>query len=402
MLIILLCISVGLLVWAANNSNQIQYVFEGHHFVEKPEVSLTASTSLSFQEKGSNILKVLQKISQSIKALGNTKLRGISVRCLISNYPLKLIAGETYFARVEGIWSDFPSHSSHLLVSGRHLYQEEINQGARVVEIDEWLSTQMFRTIQVIGKKLTIDGNEYQIVGVFKKNKNFRDKDTFLAYVPLLSIDENILQNYPVCLSIIIPPASGVKGTLYNTLRTLIPNGTFYDIQKEIYRTTLPLRCLLCYIALSGIISYFYLVKGTITSYIRVTKKRLESNYASDLFAYFLKEMLVVLILLGTFICACYYLLVFMVGPFVRFPEWVPVNLVDIKSIKDTIWHNIMMNSGLIIMRTPEVVELSFCLTFQCIICFIAAMMIINPLHLIRQWAKKKEIELAGAMDKKT
>ena len=67
---------------------------------------------------------------------------------------------------------EYPTNNTHYVGTGRNISAMDVQAGRRVVVIGFAIARKLFPFVDPIGKKIRVDGREYQIIGVFDEKKS--------------------------------------------------------------------------------------------------------------------------------------------------------------------------------------------------------------------------------------
>ena len=84
-------------------------------------------------------------------------------------------------------------------------------------------------------------------------------------------------------------------------------------------------------------------------------------------------------------LAAIFFLLQELIAPVYIFPEWVPAILVEPKEIEKTFWTLRAQQTGLVALRTPQVLRLHFLHRVMTAACALAAVLLLKPYHKLRE-----------------
>lgn len=247
-----------------------------------------------------------------------------------------------------------------LLRYGRLMYPEELESGAHVAVLDEQLALAIFRVGDPLGRRVLLNGTEYQVIGVARHEKKVGDTQIGGAYVPYMSV---IDQNLPLdVLQVEAAPVSGVGANVsFRTVTEAWRNGgTSIDLGKESMGAWLWLRVTGFLMGMILLLRVIHILNGSVAYFVRRVKQRLQSAYAVRLLPWM--AVRIALYAVAYALCAGVFALLmsFILAPVYTFPEWIPAVLVEWADINDAFWKVWQGFSVMRELRTPELMRLRF------------------------------------------
>lgn len=243
---------------------------------------------------------------------------------------------------------------------GRPIYPEELENGARVVLLDEQLALALFRVADPIDREVLVGGERYRVVGVARHTRQVGDTSEGGACIPLRSIID-----LPLALDVLqieAAPHSGVGAAV--SFRTVCdgwqPGGTLIDLGKERMGAWLWLRVLSFVCGAILLLRVVRLLNRGVRGFIRLTHRRLERSYALRLTPWLMWRVLLFAAAYGLCLGTGALLMNFILQPVYTFPEWIPTVLVEWSDIHDTFWKVWGSYSVMRELRTPELAQLRF------------------------------------------
>lgn len=277
-------------------------------------------------------------------------------------------------------------HPDKVLIEGRQIYLEEFELGTPSAVIDERLAIALYRVGNPIGRKLKIGGAEFTVVGVTKNSRMAGDREESKILVPLKALDKAGIQTK--MLSVVMAPksGSGAYAALSKGMADWQSEGDFYSLSKESYRARLPLRLMLCSLGIMAVSAALKLSGRAAKAIYQGGKNRLESRYAVRMLPEFALRGLGILAMYALNAAAITLILQSIIAPVYIFPEWVPGNLVDPVKIAETFWLLRESETGLLSMRSPELLQLKYLHRLMTIGCAGMFFLMLKPYYL---WKKK-------------
>lgn len=321
---------------------------------------------------------VLEELSTAVKAYG--------VVALTPKYAFTDGEQGSGSGGLEGIWGPAGLAPRKTLSSGRHLYPEEIESGARVAVIDEGLALAVYRVGDPLGRKLVIGGQPFEIVGVTRYSRHPGDLEESWAQVPLKALDQLHVQT--LMLSVQMKPiaGAGAYAALSQAMTQWQDGGSFDSLPKERYRALLPLRYLLCAVALMAVGITMKLARRYTLRLWHGGRRRLQSSYAERLLPEFIGRGLLIALMYAFNLFLIFLILQEMIAPVYVFPEWVPTVLVEPKEIQKTFWTLRAQQTSLLALRTPELLRLQFLLRLMGVACLSFGILLLKPWHTLKRF----------------
>ncbi len=288
-------------------------------------------------------------------------------------------------ALLKGVWGG-KLHPDRVLVEGRQLYKEEIDKGSPSAVIDEWLAINLYRIGNPVGRKLRLGEVEFTVVGVVKNARSVGDRDSGSVLVPLLALDKARVQTE--MLSVVLEPRSGAGAyaALSQAMQQWHGGGDFYSLPKEQYRVRLPLRLLLCAIGAMLVAVTLKLAGLATRSIYAGGRRRLESRYAASILPELAGRGLLIALMYALNAAAIAMILQSLIAPVYIFPEWVPARLVEPGKIAETFWTLRSQETGLLSLRTPELLRLKYLHRLMTLLCSALFFLALRPYYL---WKKR-------------
>lgn len=269
---------------------------------------------------------------------------------------------------------------------GRQLYPEEISSGARVAVIDERLALAIYRVGDPLGRKLVIGGQPFEVVGVTRYSRHPGDMEEAWARVPLKALDKLHVQTKLLSVQMKPIAGAGAFAGLSQAMQQWQAGGSFSSLPKERYRALLPLRYLLCAIALMAVSITLMLAKRFTLRLWNGGKRRLESGYIGRLLPEFIGRGLLIVLMYAFNLFLIYLILQEMIAPVYTFPEWVPTILVEPKEISKTFWTLRGQQNSLVALRTPELLRLQFLLKLMTVACLSFGILLLKPWNKLKRF----------------
>ena len=275
-----------------------------------------------------------------------------------------------------------------LLRYGRLMYPEELEDGERVIILDEQLALAIFRVGDPIGRNVVLNGAKYQVIGVARHAKKVGDTQPGGAYVPYMSVIDQDLQLD--VLQIEAAPKSGVGANV--SFRTVAEawrsGGTLIDLGKESMGAWLWLRVTGFLAGMILLLRGIHLLNGSVSYFSRRVKQRLQSAYAVRLMPWMTWRILLFAAAYALCVGAFAVLMGFILEPVYVFPEWIPSVLVEWSDINDVFWKVWQGFATMRELRTPELMRLRF---FTLIVDGFSALLAVLLASVYARWSNSAE-----------
>lgn len=336
------------------------------------------------EEKPSALRLLIKGLREKMEELGAAQ----------SGYGLTAIAPETGFAdggqgqaeaSLQGLWGDQSLERQDVLISGRHLYYEELELGTPSAVIDERLAVDLFRVGDPLGRTMLIEGHPFTVVGIVRHHRTVGERALSSARVPLMAMDSLGLQAQVLVAGVQPRAGSGAYAALSQGLAQWQPGGSFHSLPKEGYRAMLPLRLLLCFMGLLAVSLLLRLAKIISLRLYWGGRRRLASRYAVRMLPEFAGRFLLIALMYAGILGLLYLVLQALIAPVYVFPEWVPVVLVEPREISRTFWLLREQQTALVSISTPQVLRLQYLHRLMTLCCALAAALLLKPVEALRR-----------------
>lgn len=291
-------------------------------------------------------------------------------------------------AELTALYGDLHALPADVLISGRQIYQEEIEDGKAVAVLDEALAIALFRQGDPVGMTFTMFDIDFTVVGVVRHSRALGERAASGLRVPMKAFSEQ--PDWELLTAQLVPGGgSGTRNGLGASLRGFRPGGQVNDLVKEKYRTLLPIRFLLCFLGFALALAGLKLAGRGTSALVADLRRRLESSYAARLLPRFLLAGVLIALMYALGVLVMIYAFTQLLAPVYVFPEWVPAILVEPREIIKTFWDNRSQVSGLVSLRSKELLTLQACRAMLTALTALAGAMLITPLGKLINWASK-------------
>ena len=231
------------------------------------------------------------------------------------------------------------------LQQGRRIGESELEEGARVVMLDDGLAFQLFGEELPPEAKVTLNEAEYQVVGTVRHagsllgGRGVGDAQRYDMYMPLLAAGGAEFPLEAVTLSA-QPTGNGAGAAqlFEEAAGQWRSGGELVNLKKEAMRRTILPRIMLLIAGLYAIVGLFRRMTDLAARRIEAFKADLSQSYFKALIPRLLGLIGLILLGYGALIALTWGLMVFSAQPLYVFTEWVPENIVDWSSISKVFW----------------------------------------------------------------
>lgn len=354
-LTVLLVIMLALIAYSmfeiAQVGNTLQYVF----LAEKEDPLPEPMPEKLPKTKAQHLLEQLKDVSSDWQNI-------------ISAYSLTGISEKTAFstkeASTQGKLTAVSQGHQRIyhkqLLFGRFFYDEELSKGRRICLIDEQVAITLFRVGDAVGRKLSIGGLEYEVMGVFKHAKKVGDYENSGVYVPLVTAANDRLPIAYYMVSALPVKGGGARVAFRTSMDALAPVGSLWDLNREAVGATLVLRVFLFIAGLAALLSAIRYLNNAVLRFAAAYQLRLRRAYALRLLPWIIWRVLLFTIAYGACMGVFALLVGYILEPVYIFPEWIPTVLVEWKDINEAFWKVWQQDAQTLSLRSSQVMRLKF------------------------------------------
>ena len=379
-LIVLLIIMLALIAYSmfeiGQAGNTLQYLF----LAEKEEPLPDPLPEKLPKTKAQHLLEQLKDTSGDWQNIISAyTLTGISEKTAFS------AANQSTQGKLTAVSNGHQSIYYKQLLFGRFFYDEELIKGRHICLIDEQVAIALFRIGDAVGRKVSIGGHEYEVMGVFKHTKKVGDYEDYGVYVPLVTAADDCLPLAYYMVSALPVKGGGARVAFKTSMDSFAPSGSLWDLNREAVGATLVLRVFLFIAGLTALILAIRFLNKAVLRFADSYQSRLRRAYALRLLPWFIWRTLLFAIGYG----ACAGLFALLVGyilePVYIFPEWIPTVLVEWKDINEAFWKVWQQDAQVMSLRSSQVMRLKFFTTvlqwMTPLVAAIAPVMVIGALR---------------------
>ena len=290
-------------------------------------------------------------------------------------------------AELTAVYGQLHTFKPDVLVNGRHLYQEEADDGSPSAVIDEALAIALFRQGEPVGMRFTLLGREFTVVGVVRHSRLPGERAEYGLEVPLKAFKSQPAWEM-MSASFLPKGGSGTRSGLAGALGAWQP-GQSIDLVKESYRALLPLRVLLCGLGAALAVIGLRLAWRVSAGLVHRAKGWLDRQYAARLLHRFILVGLAIALMFMAGLALLLFAFTQLLEVVYIFPEWVPAILVEPREISKTFWENQAAASALLSLRTRELLYLQSLRGWLSPLALLMAGLLITPLSRLYAAVKK-------------
>lgn len=392
-IILILCLLAGLLAMqAARVPGLLQYAFLPPNLSREAQNSAGEQTGDAQEQAGKEQPTAFDLFLKSWADLLEQSEGSYQAALLSAHAPqaqLSTEAGGSAAAELTALYGQLHTQDRPVLLSGRHLFQEEVDVGSPVAVIDEALAISLFRQGDPLDLRLNLFGQEFTVVGVVRHARTLGDRAEYGLRVPLKAFATQ--PSWELLTAHLVPKGgAGTRAGLATSLSAWQPGGQAIDLVKEAYRSLLPLRSLL--FALGMVLAVLALrAAGRVSArMIAHRKAQLEVEYAVRLLPRFALTGLLMALMFAAGLALLLFSFTKLLDVVYVFPEWVPAILVEPREIAKTFWQVRTQATGLLGLRSRELLFLQALQGMALVLTVLLGAMAILPISYLNK--KIKEI----------
>lgn len=224
------------------------------------------------------------------------------------------------------------------LIEGRLISEGDVQKTRNVIVIDQDTAYALFTGGDAIGKTLTIEQVDWEIVGVIATRTCLGETTAGVAYVPISAAAAQQLPMDTVEIRLSATEGIGRAALIQTTLEQWNSSGSFHALEREKYAAFMPLRWAVIVISLICTIILFCWFLKLVKKHYLIYQHKLETYYARQIIVWLIAVILL-LLLTG---CAAAGLMMFTIklitAPALIFTDWIPENPVSITSYVTRFW----------------------------------------------------------------
>ncbi len=232
-----------------------------------------------------------------------------------------------------GVDAIYPTFCHETLRTGRYVSAGDIEKKRSVIVIDEDTAYALFTGGDAIGKTLTIEGIDWEIVGIVAESSRFGESDTGVAYIPIttamqLQMDTLEIRTDGTDQAVLVETA----------LKQWRSDGTFHDLAKEKYAASMPLRWIVTCAVWMLTIWLLKKAVGFFKAILDDSKLRLNDRYLQDILPWIAGRWALLILLGMAAIASAIGAMKLLTAPALIFTDWIPENPVSITAYVNRFW----------------------------------------------------------------
>lgn len=297
---------------------------------------------------------MLDKYDKALEGMGST-FPGLTLHGIRNNTGLDVI-GQSQSVCLYAIGPSWNEVYTPRIVNGRELVRLDVQKQNDVIILDEKTAFKFFQAEDPIGRTVTLNGTELEVVGVAAHSRRIGETMENAAWVPLDKVTD--------CELMVLSAASS-STSLFSVFQKQAEecfgsNGTAISLVKEKIRALMPLLLVFLVVAIWLLKRWISWLGGY--GWARMAEVRAESRrrYALHLIPYLAGKLLPVALMIIATVAACYGVAVLAVRPLWIFPEWVPETLGEYPSWISKFWDLTSAAAKTITIKTTELAEVQF------------------------------------------
>lgn len=263
-------------------------------------------------------------------------------------------------ATIYAVPMSYFDHRQEVLISGRYIAKNDIQNAQRIIMLDEKTSFFLFPGGDAMGKAVLLNGEEWTVVGIFREKARFGEVNESVAYVPLSAAIQAGIMNQT--MEIVWPDdSSGTQRVLMkDALSSWRPDGAFYQLSKEKAGAWMPLRWGAVIVGYCIIRFLLHLLILTAKKQHAIYKEKLSKQYAKQILPWMAVRILWLALYILLILAVAYVIIWLVTQAALTFPDWVPEKPVSITSYISRFWtlHGQASRSTQIISREISVISL--------------------------------------------
>ena len=240
------------------------------------------------------------------------------------------------------------------IINGRELVRLDVVKQNDVIILDEKTAFKFFQAEDPIGRTVTLNGTEMEVVGVAAHSRRIGETTENAAWVPLDKVNDCDL----MVLSAVSPSSSLFSVFRKQAEERFGSNGTAISLRKEKIRALMPLLLVFIVVAIGLLKRWISWLGGY--GRARVAEVRAESKrrYALQLIPYALGHLVLPALLIVLAVAACYGVAVLAIGPLKVFPDSIPDTLGEYTSWVEKFWYLTGQAAKPVTLKTPELAQI--------------------------------------------
>lgn len=222
-------------------------------------------------------------------------------------------------------------HELHFdsLCEGRFITQRDVSRASCCIVISESLARKCIPAGNAIGKRITLEGHDFIVIGIIRDGLHPGETDDFVVYVPITT---DMIGDTTLMISIPKATAEKMPTSVWSEMfQRWSPNGSFHHIAQEVFKAWMFCYVLLLWLMLIIIGYAGGCWKHVVKQSIHNIQTRLEITEWKE--CLYISRKILMLVVTGIFVALGWWLfLKLLVYPLQLFPEYVPSEPVRLSS----------------------------------------------------------------------
>ncbi len=234
------------------------------------------------------------------------------------------------------------------LLAGRLVSSTDIKKGANVIVLDKRAALALFPGDDPIGKKVTLDGETYEVAGIIQGGRRLGEQDEHVSYIPITTASRKGMNMQTVEMNAHGVSTTGSAILMKDTLSAWKRGGSFYRYDKLAMGAWMPARWAVLFAGIAVLLALLRRLNAAAWGRICYYTDQLKTRYARDM----LPGMTGSALLCGAgyvaLAGAAFLLAKFSIAPLYVFTEWVPEVVVEFSALSARFWSLNDMNAQVV------------------------------------------------------
>ncbi|NLG24137.1 MAG: ABC transporter permease [Clostridiales bacterium] len=246
------------------------------------------------------------------------------------------------------------------IADGRLFHPEELKRGAAAAVLSDALAFKLFGGLHVEGRRLTVGGAEYSVIGVVREGREAQRPGIYHIYLPIAQVAKGDIALSTLALSGRPLVGQGAIAAFREAGERWQPGGNALSAERERTYALIPARACATLTGMALIAWLARRARARFAVAIAAFRADLRLRYARQAIWPLLGRSACALVAFAALIGGAVALMWFMLQPVRVFTEWVPTNLVDWDAVSGAFWRAREAASLPIEVRTPLAVRARF------------------------------------------
>lgn len=254
--------------------------------------------------------------------------------------------GESMQTAVYAVGEGYFDTMHETLLAGRYVSRTDIQKGADVIVLDERAALLLFPGDDPIEKKVTLNGETYEVAGVIKGGRRLGEQDEHVVYIPITTASRRGVNMQTVEMNAhgINPTGSAIL--MEDTLSSWKRGGSFYRYDKLAMGAWMPARWAVLFAGIAVLLALLRRVNSAAWKRICYYTDQLKTRYARDMLPGMVGSVLMCAAGYIGLLTAAFLLAKFSIAPLYVFTEWVPEVVVEFSALASRFWSLNDMNAA--------------------------------------------------------